>query len=209
MPFGALAIALAMSGACTPRCDGDLEGARFVERDRVGNIEWSIESDYSTNAVGKYDVCDSAGRRIGHVADYALKGAQTVESTDNSGATVAKSVHYLSGGGFKADRTIVRPSGTLRIHRAPDLLRILDEQGVPLGQIGEQPGAQRTFAYDAGGRPFASAELVNGRIALHGIDGAVEHLVTGLRSERAAAALALAALSPLERVTLALALDGE
>jgi hypothetical protein len=98
----------------------------------------------------------------------------------------------------------------VRLHDDGALLRLLDEQGVPLAQLGRQ--GERAIAFDPGGRPLASAERAqkgDERRAVHEPDGTVRFLLLGLRDDRAAAAFALEALSLPERFLLARWLDAQ
>src|SRR5205823_1179615 len=96
----------------------------------------------------------------------------------------------------------------LRLYDDGSLLRLLDKDGVPLGQVGRD-GA-RAIAWDPGGRPLAAAERADAegdRRLLRAVDGSVRKLVGGLHDDRAAAALAVEGIPLVERVLVARWLD--
>lgn len=148
---------------------------------------------------GREIVCDAQGVAIGTLA------RAPVPAFKNAAGDVEARLEPRPGD----DPLLVHGAASRRLHDENELLRVLDMDGVPLAQIGFTDG--KCAAYDPAGRPVATAERVPGaedeRRAIHAKDGAVTHLVIGLRSDRAAAAFALDKLPLVERLLLAAWLD--
>jgi hypothetical protein len=105
---------------------------------------------------------------------------------------------------------LVTPERKLHVYRDERQLRLLDEQGVPLGSIAEQGG--RTTLFSPAGAALgweerASADHADDRRAVRDPDGAVRFFVLGAQSDRAAAAFGFPSLTPAEKALLARAID--
>jgi hypothetical protein len=191
---------------------GDSHAPIFELRDGQGVLKAALRSG---GAGAAPSLCDEAGRWLGALGQapvgrgLSLRGpAAEVLITAGSTVTDDATLEVVEGGCAPAREPgagSVPRCRRLRLHRGGDLLRVLDDAGVPLGQIdGKQGGAA---VYDGGGRPLFTCGRVEaqdpGRLAIRATDGATRFLVFGLNDERAAAALALPSLSLSERVVLA------
>jgi len=209
------AVALAAPGcARKPKDDPCGEGhAALVEvRDGQGVLQAALRSGGGPDAAPA--LCDEAGRSLGVLArppdgrGLWLRGpASEVLVTPGPGATDDATVELVEGGCAPARD----PAGAgprcrrLRLHRGGALLRVLDEDGVPLGQIEGQAGG--AAVRDAGGRTLFTCARVEaqdaGRLAIRATDGATRFLLFGLGDEPAAAALGLPSLSLAQRLVVA------
>ena len=109
------------------------------------------------------------------------------------------------------DATLTSGGAGWRLHDEGGLLRVLDPQGVPVGQLGRVAG--KGIVFSPGGRPMSYAERAqpapseDERRVIKTPDGTVTHFVLGLHDDRAAAAFALDTLAPPLRLVLARHLD--
>ena len=183
-------------------CSSDL--AAVIElRDGTGGLEMSLRQP--PIAGSSLDLCDEKGQRIGSLTETTAP--RTVTLFNAAGDAWVR----LDASHPDADPTMILaaengPRGApLRLHASGYLVRILDSQGLPVGQIGPQAG--KTVTFDHAGTPLAFTDTVENRRIVHQRDGAVEHYVLGISDERAAAAFALDAFRPAERLALARFLD--
>lgn len=182
-------------------------------RDGQGALQLALRPPREAGAADEIGVlCDGSGQLLGALAS-APRGLLL---RDAAGAATARIDGPAPGDGGEAggeDAVLHRKEGAARLHQSGALLRILDERGVPLGQL-EAQGAgpdgkppARAIAFDAAGRGLATAERVETqderRLAVRAPDGATRFILLGLRSERAAAAFTLEALPLAERLLLA------
>lgn len=238
--LAAVLLPLALPGCARRAVDdpcGEQHRLQLEVRSAAGVLQLSARAAATPE---RATLCDGAGRAVGAVAATG-RGSQL-----ESPAGDAQAVLTVPAASSDDDaRLELRPPGctpgrperacpVLRLHQGAGLLRLLDERGVPLGQIGEPDPAEpsrpgdpdggqasprggggggggRALVFDPGGRGVATAERVEPqdetRLAVRAADGTTRFLVLGARAPRAAAALALPSLGLAERVLLLRHLD--
>jgi hypothetical protein len=178
--------------------------ARLELRDGQGALLLALRES-GAGTLPTFVLCDGRGRQSGRLVRPASPpGALMI--IDGDGAPAAGITRSPGD-----DPALTSARGRYRLHDERGLLRILDGQGVPVGQVGSQ--GDKAVVFDPGGRPLATAEPASSepkedRRAVRGTDGAVRFLVLGARSDRAAAAFALPGFPPAEQALVALLLDG-
>ena len=167
------------------------------------------------NAVDKsrgQPLCDGQRHLLGLVVG---DGPDQLALKSPAGKTLASLVAEVGPDGQPGDGTPRAREAALfagdtqrfRLHDERNLLRVLDLQGVPIGQLGFLD--KHALAYTPGGLPFYIAERAqpapsdDERRVLKTPDGAVTHFLLGLHDDRAAAAFALDRLTDAEKVLLA------
>jgi len=191
---------------------GESHAALVEVRDGQGVLQAALRS--GSGPAAQPVLCDEAGRSLGELGPAPagrglwLRGpAAEVLITASPAATDDATLELVEGGCAPAREGGggAPPCRRLRLHRGGPLLRVLDEAGVPLGQIEGQ--GTTALVRDAGGRTLFSCARVEaqdaGRLAIRATDGATRFLVFGLGDEQAAAALALPSLSLAQRLVLA------
>ena len=146
-------------------------------------------------------VCDGRHQLLGILSRETTPPALVLKSA--AGATLITARPATA----TEEATITAGPSSYRLHDEKGLLRILDGQGVPAGQIARDPAGAGAVIYAPSGRPIATADHTGDRHALHAPDGAVTHFLLGVRDTRAAAVFAVDPLPLPVRIVLARLLD--
>lgn len=219
-------LALALAG-CNPGCgskatsaNGDARAAcaasrpALVEvRDGQGALQLALRPPREAAPADEIGVlCDGSARLLGTLAG-SPDGLAVRDAAGAGAARIEGPPRRDGASGDGEDARLVRTAGGVRLHESGALLRLLDDQGVPLGQVERQPAGPdgtpptRAIAFDGAGRGLATAERVEkqdeSRLAVRAPDGTTRFILLGLRRERAAATFALEALPLVERLLLA------
>ena len=182
-----------------PPCSADLPS--LIElRGGNGGLELALRAPPTAREDGSLDLCDAGGARVGRLSEG--RTPRTVRLDNAAGdpmvrlsAAPGEDPSFIRGG--------ERPG---RLHDEANLLRLLDPDGVPVGQVGVQ--GDRLVAFNGAGLPLATAETVEHRQVVRRPDGSVRYYAIGLATPRAAALLALDRLPLAERLAVARFIDG-
>jgi hypothetical protein len=197
-PQRKILIALAALLAGCPRppapidpCAGGIPSS-FELRDGNGVLLLALRSAPGT---ATHVLCDDRGTHIGTFVHDLLSHRPRIDNA--AGDSVAKIV--WRGG----DPALIVGGTTLGLHEENGLLRVLDGEGVPIGQVANVEG--KTIVYNPAGQGVATVERVadmENRTAVKNLDGTVRFLVPTALNSRAAGAFALDGLPLAARYLL-------